>query len=98
MRADAYAQTFGRCAKHADAERVSDLTPEVKTIRLTIDVSEQDAALLWADETWYGKSPEPISEIIAAAVHSRAVRYLLAFPTCDTEATIALFRKAQEVR
>ena len=48
-------------------------------MKVEIEITEEDAACIWANTTWDGKTPKTIEEILASKAKVAADRYRLAF-------------------
>lgn len=50
-------------------------------VTATIHLTEEAAACLWANETWNGKVPKSLSEIVGSLAMESANSYRKAFPS-----------------
>lgn len=49
-------------------------------MKIEIEISEETAALVWANSTWCGKYPRKLEEIIGGVIADAAAEYRQAFP------------------
>jgi len=50
-------------------------------MKIEIEISDETAACIWADNTWEGKYPRDLSDIIASLAIFEAGKYKREFPT-----------------
>lgn len=44
-------------------------------MQVLLDIPESDLAHVWADATWDGKHPQPLTQILAGIIQSAAARH-----------------------
>lgn len=62
-------------------------------MKITIELDEETAACLWADQTWHGKTPKPMAEVLKDVAEEAASKFRNAFPGAVAR-TVEQFREA----
>lgn len=63
-------------------------------MKIEIELTETEAACLWADVTWRGHHPGTLSEIAQAYVQAKAARAMDYLPAASLPGLIVKFRAA----